>query len=181
MGIDEGFGQRHRMTPVFLPVVGKAREHQLHEATDEIGLVRLGQDQQAGVVDQQRQARAALLLGPADELVARLEMQGGRVPSGQRQPLIPISGDIAHVLAHELGVLQIVMFGDELIEAGHFRWRHGADVELDENLLFIGRGLAKAERFLFHGRQPKKTRPACPAKSFNQLLFKYLPPSKIAR
>ena len=73
----------------------------------------IGQNQQAGVVDQQRQARAPLLVGPADEAVARLEVQRGGIPRGQRQPLTAIGGHVAQMFADQPAVFQIVMFGDE--------------------------------------------------------------------
>jgi len=72
------------------------------------------------------------------------------------------------MFAHDLCVLQIVVLGDLLIEALDLIGRHQLDRQMDENLLFIGRGLAKARKFfLFHSRQRKKMRSDCPAKSFN--------------
>src|SRR3989442_6443504 len=72
MRIDKRFGQRHGMAPVLLPVSRKPPQHQLHETTDEIGALASGQNQQARVVGQQRQARAALRVSPAGQMGARL-------------------------------------------------------------------------------------------------------------
>ncbi len=169
------------MAPALYPVGREPREHELHKPADEIGTVALGQHQQARVVDQQRQARAPLLVGPADEAVARLEVQRGGIPRGQRQPLTAIGGHVAQMFADQLAVLQIVMFGHELIEALDLVGRHESHGQMDEKLLFIGSGLAKAgEFFLFHARQGKKMQPGCPAKSFSPLFARDLPLRKNA-
>src|SRR5436853_7352960 len=74
-----------------------------------------------------------------------------------------------------------MMFGHELIESLHFITPHRPCVQMDENLLFIGCGLAKGgDFFLFHVRQHKKLRPACPAKSFNAFPFSGFPLPKNA-
>src|SRR6266851_2664881 len=74
-----------------------------------------------------------------------------------------------------------MMFGHELIESLHFIAPHGPCVQMDEDLLFIGCGLAKgADFFLFHVRQHKKLRPACPAKSVNAFPFSGFPLPKNA-
>src|SRR5437879_4481178 len=74
-----------------------------------------------------------------------------------------------------------MMFGYELIESLHFIAPHRPCVQMDENLLFIGCGLAKGgDFFLFHVRQHKKLRPACPAKSFNAFPFSGFPLPKNA-
>src|SRR5437667_8078641 len=74
-----------------------------------------------------------------------------------------------------------MMFGHELIESLHFIAPHRPCVQMDENLLFIGCGLAKGgDFFLFHVRQHKKLRPACPAKSFNAFPFSGFPLPKNA-
>ncbi len=179
--IDKRFGQRQRMVPALDPVGREPREHELHKPADEIGTVAGGQHQQAGVVDQQRQARAPLLVSPADEAVARLEMERGGVPGGQRQPLTAILGHVAQMFADQMAVFQIVMLGEELIEALDLVGRHESHGQMDENLLFIGGGLTKAVGFfLFHARQGKKLPPGCPAKSFSPLFARDLPLRKNA-
>jgi len=68
-----------------------------------------------------------------------------------------------------------MMFGHELIEALHFLGRYWPDGQMDQNLLFIGRGLAKTwGPFLIHAQQHKKIRPGCPAKSLNPFLSRAL-------
>src|SRR2546425_611245 len=74
-----------------------------------------------------------------------------------------------------------MMFGHELIESLHFIAPHRPCVQMDEDLLFIGCGLAKGgDFFLVHVRQHKKLRPACPAKSVNAFPFSGFPLPKNA-
>jgi len=51
------------------------------------------------------------------------------------------------MFADQMAVFQIVMFGEELIEALDLVGRHESHGQMDKNLLFIGRGLAKAVGF----------------------------------
>ena len=102
----------------------------------------LRQHQQAGVVGQQRQARAPLFVGPTDEGVAGLEMPGGRAPSGQRQPLALVRGDVTEMFADQFTALEIMVLDDELVEALSLVSRDGADGQVGEDVLFIRRGSA---------------------------------------
>jgi hypothetical protein len=65
MRTDKRFGQRQRMAPILFPVRREARAHEFHKTADEIGTLAGGQHQQPGVVDQERQARAPLLIRPS--------------------------------------------------------------------------------------------------------------------
>lgn len=103
------------MSPALLPVGGEPLEHELHEAADEVGARALRQDQQAGIVGDQRPAAAALLGGPPDELVAVAQVQGRRTPGGQRQPPATIHHRLAQRLADEPGVVEVMMLDDELV------------------------------------------------------------------
>ena len=56
---------------------------------------------------------------------------------------------------HQLCILQIVILSQELIESLHFsRWDR-LHIQMDQNLLLIGGGLAKAGSGSFHARQHK--------------------------
>src|SRR6266496_896566 len=80
------------------------------------------------------------------------------------------------MFADQMAVFQIVMLGEELIEALDLLGRYESHGQMDENLLFIGSGLAKADEFfLFHAREGKKMPPGCPAKSFSPLFARDLP------
>src|ERR1035441_3970173 len=100
------------MAPGGLPILGKPPQHQLHEPTDQIGIMALGQHQQPGVVNDQSQALTSLIFGPADKLVSRFEMESGRAPSGQRHPLPSPNHYVTQVFADQLRTVQI-MFGDD--------------------------------------------------------------------
>ncbi len=113
------------------------------------GTIPVRPDQPAGVVGQQRQA-AAVLLGPAAEGVARLEMQSGGAPRGQGQPVPLVTGDVTHVFAHKVGALQIMMLDEEFIELSPFGRRERAHREVDQHVLFIGSEWARAARCVFH-------------------------------
>ena len=80
--IDKGFGQRHWMAPVLLPILRQPGQHQLHKTADQVRTLADRQNQQAGVIDHQGQALAPLLLRPADKAIAGLEVQRRRTPGG---------------------------------------------------------------------------------------------------
>ena len=110
--VHKTLGQGHRMPPRGQPIGGEPRQHRLHEAADQIRIMTLGQHQQAGVVDEQGQAFPTLGFGPADELVARLEMESRRVPGGQGEPAALPDHDVAQVFADQVGAFE-VMFADD--------------------------------------------------------------------
>jgi hypothetical protein len=84
LGIDKGLSQRHRMAPRGLPILGQAREHQLHKPADQVGIVTPCQHQQTRVIDNQGQTLATPLQPPADELIPSFEMQGRGAPADSR-------------------------------------------------------------------------------------------------
>src|SRR5262249_54536286 len=168
--IDNRFGQRHWMTPVLLPILGEPPEHQLHKTADQIGALTGRKHHQARVIDHQRQARAPLLLRPADEVVAGLDVECGGVPTGQSQPLPAIFGHITKVLPDQLSALQVMMLNKQLVESFDLVGGYGPDRQMDQNLLFIGSGLTKTCRFFFHARQLGKMQPGCPGKRIQLLL-----------
>ena len=107
--------QRDRMLPHALPVRTQPSEHELHKPADQIGVMALRQHVQARVVDHQGQALAPLRLPPADKGVPGLEMQRGRAPGGDRQPLTPPDHRIAQLLAHQLGAVQIMVLDEDSV------------------------------------------------------------------
>src|SRR5437867_3765351 len=153
------------MTPTLLPVLRESRQHQLHKPADQIGTLAGRQHQQPGIIDHQRQARAPLLLLPADEAVAGSEVQRGGTPGGQSHPLAAIFGHVTKMFAHQLGAFQIMMLGDQLVAfLVSVPWHRPYD-QSDQNLLFVRGRLAETGEFLFHARQPEKNTGGCPAKS----------------
>ena len=82
LGVHETFHGDDGMTVGGQPVGGEPRATQGQGARGQVGeLARFGEEQEAGVVGQQMQAAAALLVGPAEPGVAALEMIGGGRPA----------------------------------------------------------------------------------------------------
>src|SRR5664279_6267629 len=75
----------------------------------------LRQDQQARVVGQQGTPTPALLEIPADKSIAVLQMKGRRAPGRQRQPLAFVGGHVTQLLAHQGGILEVMMLDNEFI------------------------------------------------------------------
>ena len=163
LGIDEGLDQRDGMAPAGEPVVGQAREHLFEQAAGQVGIVRVGQDNEARIVDHQRQAAAALLGGPADELIAVAQVVGRGAEGDQREPLALVGGGIAQVFADERGVAQVVMLEDESVAARELVGRaQQAELEVLEHELFARAGAAKLSFGFCHRRNPSKSRAQSP-------------------
>ena len=103
----------------------------------------LGQDEEARVVDQQAQTAAALFVVPADPLIAGAQVTGRSGPGQQRQPAPAMSGDVTQRLADQRGGMQIVMLGEQRVEAGAFTGADGPDDELAQNQMLCVSGAAK--------------------------------------
>jgi len=134
LGIDEALNQSDGMFPPLLPVGGEPLEHELHEAADEVGVMALRQNEQSRVVGNEGAAAAALLVGPADERIAVPKMKGSRAPRRQSQPMAAVDHRVTQVLAHECGVVQIMVFDDESITPSHvvrIAQKHHLDVIQD--------------------------------------------------
>ncbi len=83
-------------------------QHQLHEPTDQVGIMALGQDIQTRVVDHQGQPLAPLLLAPTSKAISRLDVQGGGTPGGYGQPLAFPRERVAQLLAHQFCAVQVM-------------------------------------------------------------------------
>ena len=105
-----------------------------------------GQDEKPGVVGQKGAASAALLGGPADELITAFEVSGGGTPTGQGQPLPAEGGHVAELFTHQLMGVQIVVRLDEPIVAAAFLGLDQANRETIEDLLFLGQRMAESGR-----------------------------------
>jgi len=69
-GIDKGFHNQDRMIVALLPVGAEPAQHQRQGTRTQIGKSFVGQEQKSAVIDHQGQAAPALLLAPANPLVA---------------------------------------------------------------------------------------------------------------
>ena len=106
--------------------------------------------EQPGIVGQQRQPGAPLLVAPADIVLAPAQMQRGRGPERQPQPLPSKGGDIAHLLADGGGRVQVVVCDQERVEALLLLGGDEAHLQFGEHLLFLGSGTSKTRLGLVH-------------------------------
>ena len=107
--VHKALGQCHRMTPGAFPIRTQTRQHQLHEPTDQVGIMALGQNIQTRIVDHQGQPLTPLLLGPTNKLIPRLEVKGGGAPRGHRKPLAFPSDGVTKLLTHQLRAVQVMV------------------------------------------------------------------------
>src|SRR5882724_11095240 len=77
----------------------------------------IGQNQKARVIDDQRQAAAALFGCPGNELFSVTQIEGAGTEGDQGQPLSAVGGDVAKVLPNQRGRLKVMMLDDQTIEA----------------------------------------------------------------
>ena len=98
------------------PVAGQAAADEREDVGSEVGDADPGQDEEPGVVDDQRQVLPAQGGGPSDEAVARREGPGGGAEAehGER-PAVAVVDGVAHLGADEGLVAEIVVAGDELV------------------------------------------------------------------
>ena len=159
--VHKGLHRRQRMPPALLPVRRQPREQELHKTAHQIGIMAFRQHQPPRVVGQKRPPGAPLLRRPADELIARLEMKSRRAPRRQRQPLPAMADDVAQMLPHQRGRMQIMMFLDQLIEPVLLgAVRHQPHRPMFQNVLFRRRGPAKTSfNFCQAGKFGKFFRP----------------------
>ena len=92
----------------------------------------VGQQQEAAVVDDQGQSAAALLLGPADPLVARAQTARGGAKNQHTQPVATsVSDGVEELLADGADIAQIMMSGQQATSAP---FGFGCGEQLDLNL-----------------------------------------------
>ena len=106
--------------------------------------------EQPGIVGQQRQPGAPLLVAPADMVVAPAQMQRRGGPERQPEPLAGESGHIAHLLAHGGRRVQVVVFDQESVEARLLLGGDQAHLQCCEHLLFVWSGTSKTWLGVFH-------------------------------
>jgi hypothetical protein len=111
-----------------------------------------------------------LLLGPTKELIPRFEMKSGAAPGGHGQPLAFPGDRVAQMLAHQLRVVQVMVFDQNLITMldvlGPLQQPDGHPLE---NSLFVSRWPTKRSFALFHARRLKNFRRDVPQKMLKPL------------
>src|SRR6266851_1802131 len=142
LGIDEAFQEQDRMAVVFQPIVGKPLLTQTERSTAQVGqLSTVNQNQEAAILGAKGQAAAALILLPTEPMIPRGQMPSRSTPAQQGQPLVAIYGHITELLSDKRGIVQVMMFTDQLIPTGLFLWKEQQlDAQFIEHLLFIAHG-----------------------------------------
>jgi hypothetical protein len=117
--IHEGFDQQDGMTITGLPVSTEAGQYEAQGFGGEIGDGLMGQQQEAGVADDQREPAPASLVGPANPLVARAQTARGGTKDEHPEPVAVGGGDgVVETLADRLEAAQVMVFVQKLLGAG---------------------------------------------------------------
>src|SRR3974377_1510269 len=103
-----------------LPISTEPLQHQLHDLTGKIGNVISLRDEEAAVVDDQRQAPLLLPVGPPDPFLPQFELVSPGAPNHQSHPLALILGYITQLLTHDLQLVKVVPLDEHLIETVPF-------------------------------------------------------------
>ena len=114
-GIDEGLNHEDGMAIAGVPVCREPGQHQAQGFGSEVGEGFVWQQEKAGVVDDQREAAAAVFLGPADPLVAGAQAASGGTEDQDAEPVTEGVGEgIVEALADGFEAAQIVMLIEQL-------------------------------------------------------------------
>lgn len=144
-GIDEGLDHEDRMAVAGQPVGRESGQHQPQGFGGEVGEGFIGQQEIAGVIDDQRQPPAALFLGPAEPLVAGAQAACGGTEDQHAEPVaVGIGEGIVEALADGFETAQIVMLIQQRGAAGQFVGLQQTDLDAIEQVLLCGRGEAGA-------------------------------------
>jgi len=99
------------------PVVAEAAEGECEDAGGEVGEpLAVREDEEAGVVDDQVEAAGALARGPADPLVAGLDVEGGAGEEEDGDGLVVDEGDVAEGGSCDVGLVEVVVLGEASVE-----------------------------------------------------------------
>jgi len=117
--VDEALDQEDRLAVMEEPVLAKALEDEGKDARGQVGkLVAVGEDQEAGVVHDHAEATGALAGGPADPLVACLDVEGGTGEEEDGDGLAVELGDVAQGRSGNLGLVEVVVVLQAPVELG---------------------------------------------------------------
>jgi hypothetical protein len=106
----------------------------------------VGQEQEAGIAGDEREPAAALLVGPANPLVARAQAAGGGAEDQHAEPVAVGVGDgVVETLADGLEAAQVMVFVQELLGAGQLVLCQEADLNAVQELC---RGASKTGQVL---------------------------------
>ena len=167
VGLHEGLQQQRPVAVASLPVVGQPAAAARQHRGSEIAHLHPGQDQEAGVVHHQLQARFALRNAPADEAVAGSRLPGAGAKADHRQHA-PLAGDqVAHLCSRQRRIAEVVVTVHVLApqlrfaligQRSYLQRRQRIDAGDDWQFRFRLRGAAAVQRAVVVGparrRQP---------------------------
>jgi len=149
--IDKALHHQHRMAPPGLPIVAEPAQTDAEHARGQIGIaLTLGQDQEPAVVDHEEQSAGARAWGPANPLLAALQMEGSRTEADERDPLTVEFGHVAEGLTRQAGAGQVVLMFQAVVELVAFLVADQPDRHWFQNVGFTGR------RWLRQGHEVKR-------------------------
>ena len=108
-GIDEGLGQKDRVSMHRLHVPRQAPQAQPQHPRGQVRHRARRQDDKARVVGDQMQAPELLLRAPADPAVARGQLERARLPADEREPGRAHGRNVAQAFAEHAMKRQVVM------------------------------------------------------------------------
>ena len=118
-GVDEGLDQHDRMPVAGLPVGAQTIQRQPKRTGSQIGKRSVRQQQEAAIVDNQRQPSSALLLTPANPAVPRAQPARGGAKDQDPQPIATTLGHgIEELLTHGADIAQIMVSGQAAASPG---------------------------------------------------------------
>lgn len=80
----------------------------------------MGRDQETAVVDHQKQSADPLARSPGDLLIRGFEVRICPAEAQQGHPLVIGLGYVAEAASAQAGVVEVVMFLEQLVETGPF-------------------------------------------------------------
>ena len=115
--IDKGFHHPHRVAKALLPVLGQSLTDQLQNPRGQVGpLAGRGQHQKARILRNEMPPLFNLTGRPMQPLIPKFDVQGRRTEDQQGHPLTLVLGHIAQHPSNRIGILEIMLGGQLLIE-----------------------------------------------------------------
>ena len=117
--IDEALHDQHRMSVPRFPIRAEPAQNQLEHPRTRVGHRPIGQQEKPRVVDHQGQTAPALLVGPANSLVARAQILGRRAEHQHSHPRsLSVHRQVEKPLPHRPQPAQGVMPSEPRRKAG---------------------------------------------------------------
>ena len=115
LGIDEGLHEHRAVGVALLPMFGQGAGSQSKNLGGEILRADPGQDQEAGVVDDEVEVSRALRVAPADIVIARRALPSAGAESKQGEELFAGGNEIAQLCPGQCRIAEVVLAVDVFI------------------------------------------------------------------